>query len=633
MLDFMRRKAQSPYIQATILVIIVVFVFWGVGTNHGNGQRAVVTVNGEAISLIEYQQAYDQAAKRLREQLGGNLPPGFLESVGLKEKVINDLTQRLLFRQAAREMGIIVTDDEVRDKIASMEVFKNNGAFDPGWYRQVLASSRMSTTEFEEATRNDLLMAKLMDFISGFAEVADSELKDRFDFRFGERRVSWVKLRADDFRDRVKVDEKELESFFERNKAKYRSEPRVRVSYLRFPFAGKEAAAAVSDRDIAAYYRDHLSDYQLPERRRARHILVKVSQGADTAELAEKEKKAASLMERLRRGEDFATLARLESDDPGSAANGGDLGFFPRGQMVKPFEDAVFSMNVGDIRKVRSRFGFHIIKLDAISPSRTRELAEVKDEIRKKLVRERGKNLAYKKADQAYEKIILAGSLAKYCDQAGVKPVETGLFTRSDAPGALKKNREFVRAAFSLKQGELSSLLEGTDSYAIIYVEERQEPEDPKLAQVRKRVEKDFTAFRAAELARESAEKVLKNVASGRDLAAALKEEKVKAGVDVTPYFSRAKLSAAKLPPQVAAEAVSLTADRPVPDRVIEEGRAYYVIAFKDAREPVGVNFYNEKEKIREAMRRTREAAMLAAWAENLRSRAEIEIDREFIHI
>ena len=631
MLDLMRRKAQSPYIQATILVIIVVFVFWGVGTNRGNGQRAVVTVNGEAVSLIEYQQAYDQAAKRLRRQLGGNLPPGFLDSLGLKDKVIDDLVQRLLFRQAAREMGIIVTDDEVRDKIAGMEVFKNNGAFDPSWYRQVLASSRTTTTEFEAATRNDLLMSKLMDFISGFAEVADSELKDRFDFRFGERRVEWVKLAADDFRDKVEVDEAGLGKFFAAHKADYRSEPKVRLSYLRFPFTGKEADKAVSDGDVAAYYRGHLADYKLPERRRARHILVKVAQDADKAAVEKAAKKAAALMARLRKGEDFAALARTESDDPGSAASGGDLGFFPRGRMVKPFEDAVFSMKKGDIRKVRSRFGFHIIKLEDISPARTREFAEVKDEIRKKLVREQGKNLAYKKADQAYEKIILAGSLAKYCEEAGVKPVETGLFARKDAPGALKKNPAFLRAAFSLKQGELSSLLEGNDSYAILYVEERQEPEDPKLAQVRKRVEKDYIASRSLELARKAAEKLLAAAAAGKDLAAAVKEAGLAAKVATSPYFSRARMRAAKLPPQVTAEAVSLTAARPVPDKVVSVGRDHYVLAFKDSRAPQGVNFYNEKEKIREAMRRTRRAAMLAAWAENLRSRAEIEINRKYI--
>ncbi len=631
MLEYMRRKAQSTYIQATMLIIIVVFVFWGVGTNRGNGQRAVVTVNGDAVSLAEYQQTYDQAVKRVRDQLGGNLPPGMLKNMGLKEKVISELTQRLLLRQAAYRMGIMVTDDEVRDKIAGMEAFKNNGTFDPEWYRQILASSRISATRFEAGIKNDILTGKLMDFISAFAEVADSELKERFDFQFGERRVSYLVVKGDDFTGRVKVNEDKLKAFFRENKAKYRSEPRVALRYLRFPFTGKGSASMVSDDDIKAYYNAHLSDYQLPERRRARHILIKLDPDASAAEVKEKEHKAARLMKELKNGEDFATLAKRDSDDPGSAASGGDLGFFSRGRMVKPFEDAVFSMKEGDIRQVKSRFGIHLIRVDRISPSHTRTLAEATGEIKMALLRDKAKNLAYKKADAAYEKIILAGSLAKYQQETGAKINKTGLFARSEVPESLKSNREFVRAAFSLKKGELSSLLEGRDSYGIIFVDERQEPEDPRLSQVRKRVVADFIAARALELAGEAAEKVREDVVAG----VRLKEAVAKAGLDdrvaLTPYFSRARNRKAGLPAPVLREAVNLTRSRTVPDKVITVGRDFYVIAFKDAREPMGVNFYNEKEKIRDAMRRTRQSAMLAAWAENLRDKAEIEVSRKFI--
>jgi len=631
MLDLMRRKAQSPYIQATMLIIIVVFVFWGVGINRGNGQKAVVTVNGESVSLIDYQQAYDQAVKRVRDQLGGNLPPGLLKNMGLKEKVINDLTQRLLLQQAARAMGVMVTDQEVRDKIAAMEVFRNNGSFDPKWYRQVLSSSRMSTTDFENGTRNDLLMAKLMDFITGFADVADSELKERFNFQFGEKRVSYLKVKADDYKDKVKIEEDKLKEYFSKNRAKYRSEPKVSLRYLRFPFTGQGSAGLVSEDDVSAYYNGHLADYQIPERRKARHILLRVDADSPASEVKAQEKKAAELMKKLKNGANFVAMARDNSDDPGSKANGGDLGFFSRGRMVKPFEDAVFSMKEGELRQVKSRFGIHIIRLDAISPSHTRTLAEAKTEIRRKLLRDKAKNLAYKKADEAYEKIILAGSLDKYSQESGVKVESTKFFSRSNPPAVFRVNREFVRAAFSLKKGELSSLLEGDDSYGIIFVDERQEPEDPQLAQVRKRVLADYIVAASLDLARSAAEKVQKGVSGGADLKEAAAKAGFKDAVSVTPYFSRARHERVTLPAPVMTEAQNLTASRPYPDSLIASNREFFVITFKEARAPLGINFYGEKEKIREAMRKVRKSALLAAWAENLRSVAKVEVNRKYI--
>lgn len=626
MLDLLRRKAQSTVIQVIIVAIILVFVFWGVGTNQGGGTTAIATVNDEPITYAEYQRTYDQQINQLRSQMGGNIPAGLLETLGLKEQILESLIQRTLLGQAAREAGLVVSDVEVRGKIRGMEAFKSNGLFDVGWYKQVLAGNRMSATEYELSMKSDLLTTKVMDHLTRFGGVAESELRDRFVYDYRERQFSYVAFEAADFENKVEVSDDELATFFEETKENYLGEPQLKMKYALFSF-DDSAQLQIPEEAILDYFDRHRDEYVVPEKRRARHLLLKVEEGESDEAVTEKRKKAESLLKQLREGADFAGLAQLNSEDSGSAVRGGDLGFFGRGQMVKPFEDAVFGMNEGDLTLVRSKFGFHVIQLEKINPLTVKTVDEVREAIVARIKKDEVKNLAFKQAEEAYQQIILSGSLDKYAESGG-KLQETDFFTRKDVPGLLRSNPKFQRAVFALKQGELSSLLEGNKNYGIFYAQEIKEPEAPVLDQVKKRVTTDFVKQRAQEMAGQAAGAML--AALGEGAAIADEAGKLKLEVKESPLMARVDRGGSRLAPALLESGLELSSAVQLPDDIITVGNVYYVTAFKSEKDPSELKFEEKKEEISQKIASENQNGMLTSWIAFLRDRAEVEIDRRY---
>ncbi len=626
MLDLLRRKAQSTVIQVIIVAIILVFVFWGVGTNQGGGTTSIATVNDEPITFADYQRSYDQQINQLRRQMGGNIPAGLLETLGLKEQILESLIQRTLLGQAARDAGLVVSDIEVRNKIKEMEAFKSNGVFDVGWYKQVLAGNRMSTTEFEQSMKSDLLTTKIMDHLNRFGGVADSELRDRFMYDYREKQFSYVSFTAADFENKVKVTDDELTAFFDETKENYLDDPKMKMKYALFSFEDS-AKMKIPEEKILNYFDKHKDEYVVPEKRRARHILLKVAEEDSDDVVTEKLKKAEGLLKQVREGADFAGLARLNSEDTGTAVRGGDLGFFGRGQMVKPFEDAVFGMNEGDLTLVRSKFGYHVIKLDKINPLMVRTVDEVREAIIARIKTDEVKNLAFEQAEEAYQQIILSGSLEKYAESGG-KLKETDFFTRKDVPEPFKSNPQFQQAALGLKQGELSSLMEGNKSYGIFYAQEIREPEPPVFDKVKNRVKKDYIRQRSQEMAREAAEAMLASLGEG----ASINDEagKLKLAVKDSQMMARVDKGGSRLAPALLESGLELSVLAPVPDEIITVGNEYYVAAFKDEKDPTEQKFEDKKEEVSQKIAGDNQNDVLTSWIAYLKDRAEVEIDPRF---
>lgn len=621
MLDLLRRKAQSPTLQATVIAIIIVFVFWGVGSNQGPGKNAVATVNGEAITYQEYQTALDRTVEQYREQLGGNLPADLLESLNIKQQVLNDMLQRTLLEQGGREMGIHVSKIEVQNQIKGMAAFQNNGFFDNSRYREVLKGSRLTPTKFENSIRQDILTSKVSARLKSFQQSVPEEFEDRFLYQNMERRIQYTSFAGADFSDKVEVNQDELATYFNDNNATYKTNPQLKLKYLAFLFADEMAAATVSPDDIAAYYERHKAEYELPEKRRARHILLKTAESNE-----EIRQQMTDILKRARDGEDFTALAKEVSEGP-SAKDGGYLGFVKKGDMVKPFEDALFSLKQGEISEItQTSFGYHIIYLEMIQPARTKGVQEMSGVIRARLQRQAAMDNGFARASDTYEKIILAGSLAKFTEMSKTPVQETAFFSRKQPVQELAEEPGVVQAAFNLKKGELSSLIESPEGYWVLFVEDTMEPQVPELNTVKEEVEKDFIRDQAEKLAKEAARALLAEIQNGADLNATAREKGKQ--LTTSSWYSRNSNKDKNLPPDVITASFDLSISQPWPEETVNGGDRYYVFTFLEEQKPEEGKSAKAKKEFKTRFNREKEQELLTSWLDYMTKRSEIIVNK-----
>jgi peptidyl-prolyl cis-trans isomerase D len=636
MLGLIRRKAQSPYIQATILVIILVFIFWGVGRNdNSKSLNAVATVNGEPITLREYQKQYDQTLSGLREQFGGSIPSGLLDKLNIKQQVVSKLVQSSLLRQGAAKIGLYVSDQELQNAIKDMAAFKNeNGVFDVKRYEQVLAGSRMTVSQFEEGMRYDLLSTKVLDHLGRFGHVSPAALKDIFDYQYRGVKLDYATLAASAFTDKVEKTDAKVTAYFDANKGKYLTTPQVKIKYLQFSLADFAQGSAPSAEEIAKYYQSNIDKFTTPERRQARHILIKVPANASPEEKAAGRKKIEAIAAKIKAGGDFAALAKQYSEDS-SAKQGGELGLFGRGQVIKPFEDEVFAMKEGQVSDVvETPFGLHLIQLEKIEPNKVESLDEARESISAQLAKENSKNKAFQAANEAYEQIIGDGSLTNYATakaKAGgsAKIITSGLFTQQAPPKDLQGLPEVVNAAFTLNKGELSSIIETSRGYAIILVDDKIPPAQEELKAVRAKVEADFVAAESIKLAKAAAEALLTKVKGGANLAKETKSMALE--VKSTPFISRADSSKAGLPAPIVKEAIDLSKNHPVLDTVATDDKTFYVIVFNSSQEPDQKLFETKKGELEAKLAAERKNDLVMAWLDSLRQAATITTNEKLL--
>ncbi|NNF46678.1 MAG: hypothetical protein HKN69_07890 [Desulfofustis sp.] len=630
MLEFLRKRAQSIFIQAIVVIIALVFIFWGVGTNLMNKQEAAIVVDDEEISFQEFQQAYDQAYARLAQQFGGTVPKGLAENLNIKQQVIGQLTQEALLRQGGQEMGIMVSSREIQDEIESMVQFQDNGSFDIERYRTILASNRLSPEKYEQSLRYELLGNKTIENIGAFSQVAtDFEIEELYNLEKETVSVAYVVFDPDNYLDEIKISDDELATWYEANGDRYKTEKKVKLGYLPFLYEDIGARIAVEEEEISSYYDEHLTEFQVPEKRRARHILFRAApddpDGIHQQQLA----KAEEILEKAISGADFGELASQHSEGP-TAATGGDLGFFTKGQMVEAFNDAVFSMDSGEISEVvKTDFGYHIIKLEEIQLGGVTPIENAKERIISALQLEQAKPMAFQLANSAYEEIIGAGSLASYLDQeADARLVETDYFTRSNPPAGVVSEPAFLDRAFELQENELSSIIETGEGYVIITAQAIMDPQTPALSEVRDRVEQDFRTEKAADAAKADAEQLIAATAEEGSSFDQAVQDRGLAILESGPMLKNDPDHSSDFPPALVSDAFRLTRSAPVTSEPGVVDNSYFVYRF-DQRKPPEITMSDaERERYKELLLQFKQQNILDAWLRNRQAEADIRIHK-----
>ena len=450
-------KKHRIFSQIILVLIVLTFALFGVDSYlRGRDATDVVAEIGSAgISQREYGIMVSQAQDRLRPQAQQNPQAAeYLQSDAFKRSVLNEMIQRRVLLNQAAQMGMAVSENELREVIGSVSAFfDENGQFSAEKYEQLLRAQNLSPAEFERQIEQDLIVGRLQNTISETAIVADSTVRRLVKQRGQQREVSQVIFSPVEYREKITVTDEDTKKYFDDNKELFKLPERARVEYL---VLNEEAAAetvSVTDAELEQSYNDRLSEFQTKEERRASHILISVAESASSDEKDAAKKIAIEVLAKLNAKEgSFAELAKQFSNDPGSAENGGDLGFFEKGLMVESFDEAVFSARVGEIQgPIETQYGFHIIRLDEIKPLETTPIDEVREQLEKD-IKQSKVDEAYIKASQTFSDLVYTefDSLQPVADELKLT-IQTSDWVSRDSAGfnTLLDKPELLQAIFS----------------------------------------------------------------------------------------------------------------------------------------------------------------------------------------
>ena len=408
MFNFVQQKKRL--VQIVLALIILPFAFWGMDSyQNSDGGEALATVDGEKIGQQEFDNALREQQDRMREMLGNNYDPAMFDQPESKRAVLENLvTQRLLMLQA-RAARLAVSDSQLAQTIAGIEAFQQDGKFDKQRYETALRGQNMSPQTFEMRVAQELGMRQLTDAYmqNGYASLTAADNLMRLNEQ--QRVVAVAEITHQPFLQSVKVDESAVQSYYETKQKEFQTEEQVRVEYVIFPADALQAQVTVDEGEIRKYYEEHQPEFGTQEQRHAAHILIALTPQASDADKQAARTRAEQVLQQVKQSPGkFAELAKQHSQDPGSAANGGDLGLFGRGMMVKQFDDAVFKLSPGEISGlVQSDFGLHIIQLLAVKAAKIQPLNEVRNDVAQKLKLQKANDkfaeLAEKFSNMVYE--------------------------------------------------------------------------------------------------------------------------------------------------------------------------------------------------------------------------------------
>jgi peptidyl-prolyl cis-trans isomerase D len=522
MLQQIRDKITGWFAIVFLSAIAIVFIFWGIQF-ESSVSAAAATVNGEKIPVETVRRAWQERQTELQQASRDELPAEVVKQG--QAQLLDEFIRRELLLQRADELGYRVSDRELADALAQIPALQVDGKFSRDRYAALLRSQGRSEAGFEADLRRDLEINQLRNAFAVSAFALPSEIRRRVELMDETRDVQIVVVPAEQFASAVAVTPEDVAEWYKKNEAEFRTPESVSLQFVQLTLADVAAGIEVTDDELHAYYDQVAGErYVTAERRRARHILVETGTD-DAAALA----KAESLAKRARAGEDFAELAEENSDDPGSKKQGGELGWSTRESFVAPFADALFSMQVGEIRgPVKTQFGYHIIELEEIEPAHQRSFDEVRDELEADYRNDRAQSLFYERSQQlADEAFANLDSLEPVAEKLGL-PLQTAAnFTRQGGE-PLGNDRKLIEAAFSdevLQERQNSPAISvGDDKVVVLRVTEYHPASLQPLDEVRAQVETSLRNDRARQAAKDAAKAASVRIAAGEALAAVAAE-------------------------------------------------------------------------------------------------------------
>lgn len=369
MLEAIRSRSQGWLAKLILILITVPFALFGIDAylkNAGSG-ASVAKVDGDKISIQEYRNAMQSLRDRMQRE--GSKDLAALDSPAVKQSVLDRLINTRVLNAEVIDRKFKISNEQLTQFIIGLPEFQQGGKFSQEVYDKLLSQNQMTPSQFENKMRGELLVEQVRDGIPGLAFTSSAVEESVLKVEHQQREVTVAEIKSKDFISQVKVDPAEVKAYYEKHKDKFKVPEQVKLEFVMLSANNLIPQMQVTDEESKKFYQENASKFQGDEQRRASHILIGFGASPTPASKAEAKKKAEQVLAEVKKNPTkFADLAKKYSQDPGSGEKGGDLGLFARGAMVKPFEDAAYSMKVGDVSGlVESQFGYHIIKLTEIA--------------------------------------------------------------------------------------------------------------------------------------------------------------------------------------------------------------------------------------------------------------------------
>lgn len=621
MLEYIRRSAESWGVKLLFGIIIIVFVFWGAGSYNDQQTSVVAKVNDQTILYKEYNTARENMFEQMR-QTNPNITVDQLKELRFNEQVLNTMIDEIVIDEEARKLNISASPAEIAAEILQVPAFTNDkGQFDSSAYRAVLKSQGMVPAQFEYNIRRQIIQAKLMDIAGLPSQVDEAEAKDMYTYANEQMQIEYVQVESGKFLDSISPTEQEIKENYDKNQETYKLAPRVKIDYLLFTPEALGESITVSDQEIEQYYKSNLErQFMQEEQVKARHILIKAEENASEADDAAAKEKIDAIAAELAGGKDFAELAKEKSEGP-TNVNGGDLGWFARGQMVKPFEDAAFALEVGKVSEpVRSSFGYHLILVEERKEAGAKTLDEVKQEIKTMLANDKAADKLNDSLDIALEQVVSGVSLEKVAEEMKLALKKSELFSKDQGQGLYGFTPQALTSLFEMPVGDVTDMpLTVENGYVLATITEKKPAEIEPLDAVRERVVQAIKREKALVKAKEEAEQLLKDaMSSGPTIAQA--EKKTSEAFGRQGYIPGLGFDTA-----LAAAAFNTDTGQwlPAPYKV---GEGYVIAKVTKRIAPEDKLWETEKEQWLTFIRRGRRGELFDAFKNNLRLMAKIEI-------
>ena len=515
MLQNIRDNSQG-WIAKTIIGIIVMLLaltgFEAIFNAASNNQNAA-EVNGEEISRYDLDQAVNMQRRQLAQQLGQDFDASLLDDRLLRDSALGSLIDRMLLLQSAKNANFAFSSEALDQLILQTPEFQVDGAFSAARFDQVIQQMGYSRLQFRQLLEQEMLIGQLRAGISGTGFVTDQQVDNFARLEMQTRDFATLTLPAQ--QEAIEVGDEQIKEYYEANADRFRTPEQVIVEYVELKKESFFDQVEVSDEELQELYQKQIAN--LAEQRRAAHILIETG-----GELSDDEAKAKidEIATRVKNGDDFAVVAKEASQDPGSASEGGDLGFAGPGVYDPAFEDALYALNEGEVSApVKSEFGWHIIKLLGVQSPEVPAFESLKPQLVRELKAQQVEQRFVETSKQLEDAAFEASDLAQPAQELGLMVQTTEAFGRDGGEG-ITANRQVIQAAFSdevLVDGANSSVIElDPDTSIALRVKEHLKPAAIPLADVREDIVQQLQRSLAAEAARAKGEQLLEDLRKGQ---------------------------------------------------------------------------------------------------------------------